>query len=762
MIGNISAIAGREFRSFFDQATAYILVVVFLVANFFFYFRTVFVTAEATLRPMFELMPWLLLFFVPAVTMRALAEERSRGTLELVLSQPISSLEFLLGKFVGIMGFMAVALAGTLGAAIGLRLGGAPYFGVLFAQYVGALLLTGALVAIGLWASSLTRNQITAFIVALASIFVLMAITMNVVLIGLPPVLAGAATRLGLLTHFSAITRGVLDLRDIVYFVSITVAFLGLAYLMIERGRLNLKGSTWRSLRLGILGILLICVVVNLLGRHIRGRLDLTPGKTYTLSSTTRSVLGDLDDVVTIKFFASRELPPQVDLVKRDVEDLLADYESAAGDNLQLLRFSPSATDPEAQAEAEQMEIPAIQFNVLGQDEFQVRQGYLGVAVQYADQTANVPFVRQTADLEYRLTSAILALTSTSRTTVGFLTGHGEADISGEASGFAETLGQNYQVAPVDITAGDTGIPDSVRVLIIQGPKTPMSDAEGDALRSFLARGGNMFLMAQPLTIDETQAFPNPQPHPVLDALLADYGVAIPEGMVIDHRSSGRVTLSSSSGVGYVVPYPLWPIVVPASAHSMVEGLSGVLLPWSSPLDLSAADTSTVTPLLATTEFGQHLTGPHPLNPQFDWNSVMADLRPQPMAAAILPRPDVAVGGEPGEPVGGRLVLVGDADFASNRFVGGEGGNIVFLTNAVDWLAQDESLIQIRAKLRSAPPLLYSSELMRDVAKYGNLIGVPLLFVLIGAWRLARRRRLQGTRYRSGSGSARPESGSTA
>lgn len=752
MTRNVSAIAGREFRSFFDQATAYILVVVFLVANFFFYFRTVFVTAEATLRPMFELMPWLLLFFVPALTMRSLAEERARGTLELVLSQPISSLEFLIGKFFGIMGFMAVALAGTLGAAIGLRLGGAPYFGVMFAQYVGALLLTGALVAIGLWASSLTRNQITAFIVALASIFVLMAVTMNVVLIGLPPVLATAATRLGLLTHFSAITRGVLDLRDIVYFLSVTGAFLGLAYLMIERSRLALKGRSWRTLRVGVLGILLICVAVNLLGQHIRGRLDLTPGKAYTLSQTTRTVLESLEDVVTIKFFASRELPPQVDLVKRDVEDLLADYKAAAGDNLQLLRFSPSAADPEALAEAQQMAIPAIQFNVLGQEEFQVRQGYLGIAIQYADQSANVPFVRQTDDLEYRLTSAVMTLTNPARQTIGFLTGHGEADVLGEASGFVETLEQNYEVEIVDLTGGGS-VPPSVRVLVIQGPQTPLSESEGEELRAFLAGGGNMLLMVQPLTIDETQAFPNPQPHPVLDELLAEYGVRVPEGMVIDHRSSGRVTLSSS-GTAYVVPYPLWPIVVPASGHAMVEGLSGVLLPWASPLDLSAADTSTVTPLLATTEFGQHLTGPHPLNPQFDWTSIAADLRPQPMAAAILPRP---AGGdeETGEGRGGRLVLVGDADFASNRFVGGEPGNILFLTNAVDWLGQDESLIQIRSKLRRAPPLLYASELMRDVAKYGNLIGVPLLFVLIGVWRLARRRRLQtstfrGSRSRSG------------
>lgn len=745
MIRNISVVAGREFRSFFDQATAYILAVVFLAANFFFYFRTVFVTAEATLRPMFELMPWLLLFFVPALTMRSLAEERSRGTLELVLTQPISTLEYLLGKFFGIMGFMAVVLAGTLGAAVGLRLGGSPYAGVMVAQYVGALLLTGALVAIGLWASSLTRNQITAFIVALTVIFVLMAITLSVVLIGLPPALAAAATRLGVLSHFAAITRGVLDLRDVVYFLSVTVAFLGLAYLMIQRDRLNLKGRAWNTLRLGVLGILLICVAVNLLGRNIRGRLDLTPGGAYTLSSTTRDVLGNLEDVVTVKFFASPELPPQVDLVKRDIEDLLGDYEAAAGDNLQLLLYRPSAADPEAQAEAERMGIPSIQFNVLGQEEFQVKQGYLGISVQYADQTANVPFIRQTDDLEYRLTSAVLAMTNPARNTVGFLAGHGEAAPDGDASGLAETLGQTYNVATVDVTADDSNIGDSIRVLIVQGPQTPLSEGEGDKLRAFLAGGGNMLLMMQQVTIDEADLFPSPQPHPVLDGLLAEYGVAIPEGMVMDLRSSGRVTLPSSSGMSYVVPYPLWPIALPTGTNAMVEGLAGVVLPWASPLDLSAADTSTVTPLLATTESAQHLTGFHPVNPTFDWNSIVADLRPYPMAAAILPRDG---GPDPEESEGGRLVLVGDADFASNRFLGGEAGNIIFLTNAVDWLAQDESLILIRSKMRRSPPLLYSSERMRDLAKYANLIGVPLLFVLIGAIRLARRRALQKVEYR--------------
>ena len=105
------------------------------------------------------------------------------------------------------------------------------------------------------------------------------------------------------------------------------------------------------------------------------------------------------------------------------------------------------------------------------------------------------------------------------------------------------------------------------------------------------------------------------------------------------------------------------------------------------------------------------------------------------------------------------MVLVGDADFASNRFLGGEAGNILFLTNAVDWLAQDEALIQIRSKLRRSPPLLYATVGTRDAAKYGTLIGVPLLFVLIGVLRLARRRRLQTMKYRGIGTGVAPENG---
>ncbi|MFW6088960.1 MAG: Gldg family protein [Gemmatimonadota bacterium] len=747
--GKIAIVAEREFRSYFDQATAYILLVVFLVANFFFFFRAVFATNEASLRPMFDLMPWLLLFFVPAVTMRSIAEDRASGTIELVLSQPIRDVDYLLGKFFGIMGFLGVALAGTVAAWFAVDAGGEPLVGPAVAQYAGTLLLCAAFVAIGLWASATTRNQITAFILAVAVTFLLVALTLPVVLIGLPPTLAAAARRLGVLSHYGNITRGVLDLRDIVYFVSLTVAFLGLAFVVIQRTRRNAASRTFRTLQAGVLGLIAALIVANLLGQHIRGRWDLTPGGAYTLSEPTRATLRELDDVVTVRFFASDDLPVEAEMVRRDVEDLLADFASAGGDNVRLLRRTPE-DDNEAAREAERLGVPDVEFNTLGQGELQVRVGYLGIVLEYADASEVIPFVRQASDLEYRLVSAVRSMRRPSRPVVGLVEGLGgpaQDTVAGTGPegmlGFARHLGEAYALRTVDLSA-DPSIPDSVDVLVVAGPEDPLEAPAVAELRRFLDRGGNLFLMLEKIAIAESQRFTEPLEQPRLDALLAPYGVSVVESMVIDLRANEPLQLPGAGGAAVQRPFPLFPVTVPASEHPIVGGLSGVTLAFASPLDLSRADTATVTPLLATTDFGALMPGESPLDPSLDWSRLVDDLRPQPVGAALLPRSTDGTAATDDGPDGGRIVLVGDADFIKNRFIARSRDNLVFARNAVDWLAADESLIGIRAKQRSAPPLLYESPAVRDAARYLTLIGVPLLFILVGIARLLRRRRLAG------------------
>jgi ABC-2 type transport system permease protein len=735
---NVSAIASREFRGYFDQATAYILLVAFLVANFFFFFRTVLATGEASLRPMFGLMPWLLLFFVPAITMRSIAEDRARGTLELLLSQPIREAEYLLGKFLGLFGFVTVALLCTLAAWFAIDAGGDPHVGPAFAQYVGSLLLAAGLVAIGLWASATTRNQITAFILATTVSFVFMGLNLPLVLQGLPPAAATVAQRLGMLTHYNSITRGVLDLRDVIYFLTITVAFLSLAYLLLGRGRRNPSGQRYRKVQAGVSGIILCCIAVNLVGQHIRGRWDLTPGGAFTLAEPTRTLLEGLDDVVTIRFFASRDLPSQAELVKRDTEDLLADYVAVGGGQVSLEKI-----EDVDEAAAEELGILPVEFRVLGEDEFQVRQGYLGIALQYADGLETVPWVQRSEDLEYRLTSGIQRMIQPSRDGVGFLAGFGGPGHDTDLAGFVTQLASAYTVETVDLADDSTSIPDSVSVLIVPAPTEHLTESAGEKLRGFAARGGNLLVAVQQYDVSETTMFADTASHPVLDAFLADYGVRVAEGTAYDMRSNFPLTLTTGNGQTIQRPYPLWPVSLPVSTHPTVSGLNGVALGWVSPLDLSGADPNTVTPLLATSQFGGIFNGPFPLDPTFDWQRVTSEPRPSIVAAAVLPRGTTGTGG--------RIVLVGDADFLTNRFLAANQDNVAFARNAVDWLARDESLIGIRSKERQPPTLLYSSLQSRDTARYACLVGVPMLLVLVGFLRLLRRRRLSALTWADGS-----------
>src|SRR5438132_1029911 len=325
----ILTVARRELKALFDHPTAYILLVVFTSVNGFLFFREVDMYGVASLRPMLDLLPWLLLFLAPAVTMRALAEDSRSGTLEVVLAQPFTELELLAGKSLGQLSVLVIALAMTLTLPLGLALGAHLPVGVLVAQYVGATLLIAGLAAVGIWASSVTSNQITAFILAVAVMFVLILVGLDPLIVGLPPRLGAIAASLGVLSHFTGIDRGVIDLRDAAYFVTLAALFLLLAYFALMRRKLTARGASLQRLRLGTVLLAAAMIVVNLFGRHIGGRIDLTPGRSYTLAPATKRILGALPDLVTIKLFATSALPPQVAFLKRDLDDLLRDYRAA-------------------------------------------------------------------------------------------------------------------------------------------------------------------------------------------------------------------------------------------------------------------------------------------------------------------------------------------------------------------------------------------------------------------------------------------------
>ena len=733
----IRTIARRELKALFDQPIAYILLVVFTGVNALLFFREVELYNAASLRPMLDFLPWLLLFLVPAVTMRALAEDLRSGTLEVVLSQPVTELELLLGKYCGQALFLLIALAITLTVPLGLALGTAPELGIVVAQYVGAALLVAGLAAVGVWASSVSQNQITAFIVGVFVMFLLIFVGLDQLLVGLPPRLGAIAGALGVLSHFSQLARGVIDLRDALYFVTLAALFLVLAYFSLLSRKLTARGEALRRLRLGTVLLAVAVVVVNLFGRNIGGRIDLTPGRAFTLAPATRTLLRTLPDLVTIKLFVSSALPKEIESTRRDVDDLLRDYRAAGHGKVKLVIQDPAA-DSAAMREARSSGIPPVQFNVLGQGELQVKEGYLGVAVRYADGVKTIPFVQQTNDLEYRLTSDIRALTHPERSTVAFGEINDAAATRGRRSfeALREQLGATHTVGAFALT--DSVIAPDVKVIAVAGTPDSLTAAQLARLRAFLDRGGSLLVMASGMALSDRGPFALSR-RVGWNELLKPYGVAIASDMVYDLASNTQVGIPAQFGQ-VLVAYPFWLRALGTGRSPVNADLGSVMLPWASQIDTVKASAS-VTPLLVTSRAGgvQQTTAFIEPGSQLSRDS----LRPR-VVAALATLPAATSGAAPR----GRVVVVGSADFASDHYARNSPTNLVLVQNAIDWLAQDEGLIAIRSKDRAPPPLVFSSSVARGAAKYGNLAGVPLLLMAAGIARLLGRRRTTRRVYR--------------
>lgn len=224
---NIFVIFKREFRSYFDSPVAYIVLMFFLLVSGYFFTANLFVMNQANLQTLFAIVPLLYIFFIPAISMRLVAEERKSGTIELLFTYPIKDSEIIIGKYLAALGLILVLLLFTLVYPITIGILADMDVGQTFSGYLGLFLMGAGYLAIGVFASSITENQIIAFIVALAISFFFFII--NKILFFMPPVLANIFEYLAIEYHFQNIARGVIDTRALIYFGSMIYVSLLLA-----------------------------------------------------------------------------------------------------------------------------------------------------------------------------------------------------------------------------------------------------------------------------------------------------------------------------------------------------------------------------------------------------------------------------------------------------------------------------------------------------------------------------------------------------
>ena len=218
----------KELMSYFNSPIAYIFIGVFLVIGNWLFFNNFFLFGQVSMRGYFDLLPWIFLFLAPAVTMRLWAEEKRSGTIEFLLTLPVSDWQVVLGKFLGALAFMAISLLLTLSIPLSLAMLGNLDAGPVIGGYAGALLLAGAYLSLGLFISSLTKNQIIAFVIGLVGCFVFFIVGADFVLISMPEFMVPVLRWLGLGNHFYNIAKGVIDFKDVFYYLSFIFVFLWL------------------------------------------------------------------------------------------------------------------------------------------------------------------------------------------------------------------------------------------------------------------------------------------------------------------------------------------------------------------------------------------------------------------------------------------------------------------------------------------------------------------------------------------------------
>ena len=422
----ILSIAGKEIKLYFGSPMALIFVGVFLVLTLFVFFwvDSFFARGAADVRALFEWMPLLMILLVSALTMHQWSREEESGNLQVLLTMPVRLIELVAGKFLSALALVALALALTLFLPLTVHSLGNLDWGPVFGGYLAALLLASSYIAVGLFVSSRTDNQLvaligTAFICGLLQAFGSPAVTD----------LFGAATgdllrQFGAGSRFESIQRGVIDLRDLVYYASLAVFFLALNILSLDSKRWS-RGAHLRPHRLNAgLGFALIGVnllVFNLLiAPASAARLDLTQHKEYTLSDVTKNLLASLQEPLLIRGYFSEESHPLLSPLTPRIKDMLREYELAANGKLQL-EFIDPLRDPEMEREANQIHgIRPTPLQLNDRGGLSLVNIYFDVLIAYGDQSATLNFseVIEVVDtplgievrlrnLEYDLTSNI-------------------------------------------------------------------------------------------------------------------------------------------------------------------------------------------------------------------------------------------------------------------------------------------------------------------------------------------------------------------
>lgn len=780
------AILRKEINSFFASPIGYLVIGLFLLINglFLWLFKGEFNILDygfADLSAFFLLAPWVLLFLIPAVTMRSFSDEKKQGTLELLLTKPISHLKIVLGKYLGAFVLILLALLPTLLYSIAINDlkmdSDVVDTGSMIGSYLGLLFLAAAYTAIGVFASTLSDNQIVAFLAA-----VFLCLVFYIGFEGIADMSSAFIEQLGMSYHYKSISQGVIDTRDLIYFLSITAIFILFTTERIKTSKP--QNSTW--IQLGI--TLAVIIALNIGSDSVYQRFDLTADQRYTLDEASKTLIENVDSPIMVDVFLEGEgFTSEFRKLQTETKQLLEEF-NALNSNINYSFINPLEDENTREQNLRglmQRGLTPMQVNVSENGKKSQDIVIPWALASYNDVTIEIPLIKNkiaasqqeivsnsVQHLEYAFADGFNKLINPKNKKIAVLQGNKQLDTQYVAD-FLKTIRDYYYIAPFTLDSVASNPEQTLQKLntfdlvLSAKPTEVFTEQEKLVLDQYTMQGGRSMWMLDKVVMDKDSLYNDKGENVGIprDLNLTDfffkYGVRINPVLIADIYSA-PITLAMGEGSEaqfQPLQWPYSPLANSQNNHSIVSNIDMVKFDFANQIDTLKNDIKK-TVLLQSSPLTKVVGMPKLISLE----EVTKEPNPktfnkgQQNLAVLLEGEFTSVYNNRVKPfkltkerntsVPTKMIVIADGDVIKNdvgrngplelgfdRFSGRKFGNKEFLLNCVNYLLEDNGLINIRAK-EVKVSFLDPQKIVAQKTKW-QLINIALPLVLLAIFGFA-------------------------
>jgi len=473
-----------------------------------------------------------------------------------------------------------------------------------------------------------------------------------------------------------------------------------------------------------------ILIILNIVSRNRFFRWDLTDNKMYSLSESSKSVVGKINDRLTMKVYFSDNLPGEYGNNRRYLQDILEEYAAVSNGNIHF-EFYHTDDDEKMKEEAQKSGIQPVQLQVIENDNLEVKRVYMGMVFLYEDMRETIPIIQTTTGLEYDITTKIKKLVDTNKETISFAIKIGQENIKNE--NISQLLRQRYTVRNTNL---EQEVSSDISLILLNGMEDSLTANELQNLENFISRGGNVLLAQNRIKTDLSTQQANPIESNIF-TLLDSYGLHIEPNLVLD-RNCGKVNVQQNLGflrIPVPMDYPFLPIIKEDNFNNdivMVSGLEALRLMF--PSELIVNDTLfNISSLFISSNQSTTMQEFFNLSPDPNSNPSFRQMNENGKTLGAIAE---VVQKDSG--IFSQIILITDSKFMSDDGGGGAGENHIFIMNAVDYLLGDRELITLRSREITSRPLKELEDAEKSRWKWINILLPSILVVGFGFIRMKR------------------------